>query len=74
MLAMIDLTEKGAEWVERWEEVTFTPSHLFAKTKFKLDSSAFLHITPAVPSVLQQQCDRCSLGYATGERGLRCRL
>jgi hypothetical protein len=40
--AMIDLTEKGAEWVERWEEVTFTPSHLFAKTKFKLDSSAFL--------------------------------
>jgi hypothetical protein len=42
LLRMIDLTERGAEWVERWQEVTFTPSHLFAKTKFKLDAQAFL--------------------------------
>jgi hypothetical protein len=39
---MIDLTEKGAEWTERWQDVTFDPAHLFAKSKFKLDSSAFL--------------------------------
>jgi hypothetical protein len=39
---MIDITEKGTEWVERWQEVTFSPSHLFAKDKFKLDSTAFL--------------------------------
>jgi len=45
---MIDIVEKGTEWVERWQEVTFTPSHLFAKAKFRLDSTAFLFASGAL--------------------------
>jgi hypothetical protein len=41
---MIDIREKGAEWVERWQEVTFTPSHLFPKSSLSSTLSPFIRI------------------------------
>jgi hypothetical protein len=39
---MIDIAEKGTDWIRRWGEVTFTPSKLFGFHGFRLDSTAFL--------------------------------
>jgi hypothetical protein len=37
-----DIIQKGTEWIERWQEVTFTPTTLFHRARFALDSSTFL--------------------------------
>jgi hypothetical protein len=42
---MIDVIEKATGWVKRWQEVTFSPSHLFSMEKFKLDAETFWFAT-----------------------------
>jgi hypothetical protein len=42
---MIDIAGKGAEWIGRWQQVTFSPAALFGGEGFRLDSTAFLFST-----------------------------
>jgi hypothetical protein len=37
----IDIVGNGKAWVRRWEAVTFSPSKLFARKTFQLDSGTF---------------------------------
>ncbi len=42
---MIDIAGTGADWIRRWQDVTFSPSKLFGSATFKLDSTGFLFAT-----------------------------